>query len=190
MDEELSKSDRRIMKKSLKKFSAFDLMIIAMMASLGLAIKPIIVPLVHMITGPLFIPGGSIAGGFYMLWIVLGMGLVKKRGTCTLIAFVQAIITITLGTVGSHGILSVLTYTLPGIVAEVPFLFGKNKEYHVLHFMCGCILSNLAGTYGINLIFFQLPWIPLLLSLSSAALSGAIGGVVAYMLHTKIKVIL
>ncbi len=178
------------MKNTLRRFTAFDLMIIAMMASLGLAIKPIIVPLVHIVTGPLFIPGGAVAGGFYMLWIVLGMGLVRKPGTCAMIALVQGIITITLGSVGSHGILSLLTYTLPGIFAEIPFLFAKKKVFHILHFMAGCILANLAGTYGSNLIFFRLPLLPLLLSLSSAALSGAIGGVIAYQLYKKLQIIL
>ncbi len=71
-------------KRRLDRFSMFDLIIIAMMATLGIAIKPIIVLLVHMITGPLFIPGGAFAGGFYMMWIVLGAGLVRKKGTGTL----------------------------------------------------------------------------------------------------------
>jgi hypothetical protein len=57
----------------------FDLVVIAMMASLGVAIKPVVVPLAHIITGPLYIPGGVIAGGFYMMWIVLGAGLVGNR---------------------------------------------------------------------------------------------------------------
>ena len=40
-------------------FSTFDLVLIAVLAALGIATKPIIVPLAHLITGPLFIPGGS-----------------------------------------------------------------------------------------------------------------------------------
>ena len=167
------------MKKFFKSYTAFNLIIIALMAGLGLAIKPIIVPLVHIVTGPLFIPGGAIAGGFYMLWIVLGMGLVKKKGTCTLIAVVQGIIVIILGSVGSHGITSIITYSMPGVFAEIPFFFSKNKKYNVIHFMCSCILANLAGTFGSNLLFFNLPLIPLLVSLSSAALSGALGGLIA-----------
>lgn len=178
------------MHRILQKFTALDLIIIATMAGLGLAVKPIVVPLVHLITGPLFIPGGAIAGGLYMLWIVLGMGLVQKRGTCILIALVQAIITITLGSVGSHGVVGLLTYTLPGIAAEIPFLLGRRGSFNILQFMAGCILANLAGTYGINLVFFNLPFLPLVLSLSGAALSGAIGGIVAYHLYQKIKIVL
>ncbi len=52
--------------KILNKFRLYDLVVIALMASLGIATKPIVVPLTHMITGPLFIPGGAVAGGLYM----------------------------------------------------------------------------------------------------------------------------
>ncbi|GAG99538.1 unnamed protein product, partial [marine sediment metagenome] len=56
-----------MVRKFLQRFSLFDLVIIAMVAALGIATKPVITPLVHIITGPLFIPGGAIAGGFYMM---------------------------------------------------------------------------------------------------------------------------
>ncbi len=173
------------MNKLLKTFSALDLIVIALMAGLGLAMKPIIVPLVHIVTGPLYIPGGAIAGGFYMLWIVLAMGLIKKKGTCALVALVQGIMVITIGSIGNHGIASILTYSMPGIFAELAFIFSKKKEYNVLHYMGGCILANLAGTYGSNLVFFNLPLIPLFVSLSSAALSGALGGIIAYNIANK-----
>lgn len=50
----------------LGRFPISDLVIIAILSALGIATKPIIVPLVHIITGPLYIPGGAVAGGFYM----------------------------------------------------------------------------------------------------------------------------
>ena len=58
--------------KKFEKLTLFDLVTIAMMAALGIAVKVVLVPLVHIITGPFFIPGGSISGGIYMLFIVLG----------------------------------------------------------------------------------------------------------------------
>ena len=70
----------------LKRFSMLDLVVIALTSALGIGIKPIIVPLIHIVTGPLYIPGGAAAGGFYMLWIVLGIGITRKIGTGTLIA--------------------------------------------------------------------------------------------------------
>ena len=68
----------------------------AMIASMGIAVKVIIVPLAHIITGPLFIPGGVVAGGFYMGFLVLGAAIIQKPGTATMIALIQAaVVTIT-----------------------------------------------------------------------------------------------
>jgi hypothetical protein len=108
-------------------YSLYDLIIIAMMAALGLATKPIVVPLAHIITGPLFMPAGAVAGGFYMMWLVLGFGITGKRGTMTLIGVVQSIMVIATGIVGSHGALSILTYTLPGILADLGLLPTRHR---------------------------------------------------------------
>lgn len=88
----------------LDKFSVFDLIIIAMISTLGIASKPVIVPLSHIITGPLLIPGGVVAGGFYMLWLVLGAGIVGKPGTATLIGVVQALMVFGTGFLAHTGL--------------------------------------------------------------------------------------
>ncbi|WDV45631.1 ECF transporter S component [Clostridiaceae bacterium M8S5] len=167
-------------KKYLDMFSMFDLVIIAMMAALGIASKTVIVPLVHIVTSSLYIPGGVIAGGFYMLWIVMSAGIIKKRFAGTLTAFVQAIMVIALGTLGTHGILSIVTYSLPGVAIDVVLLFSKNRKYSVVHFFVAGAAANLTGTFLSNLVFFRLPWIPLVLSISSGSLSGGLGGIIAY----------
>lgn len=164
----------------LYSFSVFNLTIIAIVSALGVATKPIVVPLVHIVTGPLFIPGGAIAGGFYMMWIVIGVGLVKKFGTGTLVGIVQAILVVATGAMGSHGIMSIVSYTLPGICVDIVFLFAKNKNYNVLHYVFGCMFANVIGTFISNMMFFRLPNLAVTLMLSSAALSGAVGGVIAY----------
>ncbi|HQJ37915.1 MAG TPA: ECF transporter S component, partial [Bacillota bacterium] len=102
------------MKKFLSRFTVYDLVVISLTAALGIGIKPIIVPLVHIITGPLYIPGGAAAGGFYMLWIVLGIGITRKTGTGTLIGLIQALLVIITGFYGTHGAASIITYTIPG----------------------------------------------------------------------------
>ena len=40
--------------------------------------------------------------------------------------------------------------------------------------------ANVSGVIMVNLLFFRLPLIPLLLVLSASALSGGLGGLVAY----------
>ncbi len=167
-------------RKFFNDFSMFQLIIIAMMSALGIATKPVIVPLAHIITGPLYIPGGAIAGGFYMLWIVLGAGLVRKRGAATLIALVQAIVVIAMGVYGTHGIVSIVTYTLPGLMIDIIFILIRRNVDTLMDCFFAGIIANVSGTYLSNLVFFKLPWIPLILSLSSAALSGGLGGIIAY----------
>lgn len=170
----------KAVKDFFKKFSAFDLIIIAFFAALGIAAKPVIVPLVHIITGPLYIPGGAIAGGLYMLWIVVGAGLVGKRGTATLIAIVQAIFVVTTGISGSHGIMSFVTYIAPGIAIELLWLAMRQHSGNIFACFFAGIVANMTGTLLTNYLFFRLPWIPLVLTLSGAALSGGFGGLIVY----------
>ena len=175
------------MLKLSERYSAFDLMQITLMAALGLAVKPIIVPLTHMITGPLFIPGGAVAGGFYMMWLVLAGSLVGKRGASFLTALVQGLIVLATGSFGTHGIASIITYTLPGLAIELIWLITRSYgRTFPAAFLAGTA-ANLSGTFLSNLLFFRLPLLPLLLSLSSAGLSGGFGGLLAYRLYQKVK---
>lgn len=174
-------------KRFLNRFSAFDLVVITMMAALGVAVKPVVVPLSHIITGPLYIPGGVVAGGFYMLWIVLGYGLVNKRGTATLIGLVQAVLVIALGIFGTHGIVSIITYAAPGVGVDLLYLLLRRGVVTPLHAFLGGAVANSAGTVLVSFVFFRLPPIPLLLSLTAAMLSGGLGGLIAYGLLNRLK---
>lgn len=174
------------MRSYLNKFTAFDLIIIAMMAALGVAVKPVAVSLAHIISGPLFIPGGSLAGGFYMMWLVLGAALVNRKGTASLIGLVQSIIVIAAGVYGTHGILSLLTYTLPGVTVDVLLWLTRQNPQDKLAMFIGGMGANLCGVLLSNLIFFRLPLVPLLLALSAGALSGALGGLLAWMLAARL----
>lgn len=168
------------MAKRFEIFTLFDLVIISMMSALGIAVKVVLVPLVHIITGPFFIPGGSISGGIYMLFIVLGAMIVKKPGSAFLVCLIQAILVTITGTMGSHGIMSLVTYLIPGIGVEILyFLIGKYKYTKGGCFSAG-VVANVLGSFGVNFVFFRLPLIPLLLTLSLSALSGGLGGVLAY----------
>lgn len=171
----------------LSRFSIFDLVIIAIISALGIATKPIVVPLVHIITGPLFIPGGAVAGGFYMMWLVLGAGFVKKTGTPTLIGLVQAILVISTGIMGTHGVMSLASYTIPGIVVDIIFLFSKDKSFNILHYVFGTMAANVSGTLIANILFFRLPKVTVVLVLASAALSGVIGGIIVWSINQGLE---
>lgn len=169
------------MGKMLLRFSTYDLILISVMAALGVATKPIIVPLAHLITGPLFIPGGSLAGGLYMFWLVVGLGLTRKYGTATLIGLVQALMVAGTGVIGSHGAMSLVSYTLPGLAVDAGlFLIGRHKACCLFCCFIAGMLANLGGTLAVNAIFFRLPLIPLMLSICAAAFSGGLGGILAW----------
>ncbi len=171
----------------LDRFTPYDLIIIALMSAIGIAIKPIIVPLSHILTGSLLIPPGAVTGGIYMLWLVMGFGITGKRGTMTLIGLVQAILVMATGMVGSQGVMSLLSYTMPGIVADLGLLLVGHR---VCCLPCGFLaglLSNITGTIMVNLVYYRFPLIPLLLSLSVAALSGGLGGVIAFKIVQQIR---
>lgn len=172
--------------KLLAKFSLFDLIIIAMISALGIAIKPVIVPLAHIVTGPLLIPSGVVAGGFYMMWLVLGAGLTGKRGTATLIGFTQALLVMSTGIMGSHGMMSVSIYTIPGVLADLGLLVIRHKVCCMPCAFLAGMLANIGGSLMVNFVYFRLPLIPLVLSLSVAALFGGLGGILAFKILQQI----
>ncbi len=171
----------------LNKFSVFEMIVIALMAAIGLAVKPVIVPLVHMVTGPLFIPGGAVAGGFYMMWLVLGAGMIQKRGVASMIAITQGVIVAITGTFGTHGFMSIITYSIPGMMIDLIYFIFRRKITEPIDYFIAGIIANLSGTYLTNLVFFRLPLIPLIMSLATGILSGGLGGLIAYSVVKKIK---
>lgn len=59
--------------------------------------------------------------------IVLGVGLIGKAGVAILISIVQTIIVVSLGIFGAHGILSFITYILPGLIVDI-YIIDKTKR--------------------------------------------------------------
>lgn len=168
----------------LKSFALKDLILIAMLTALSIAIKVIAGSLIRMVTGPLGIPGGALAGGFYMLWLPLAIVLVQRRGAALVVAALQTLIMITTGAPGSHGAWTILTYILPALPVEAVFFFRK-KGYNMLHFMLACCLANITGTFLSSQLLFRISLYPLLFTLLAAAFSGAGGGIIAYFAYTK-----
>jgi len=128
-----------------------------------------------------------VTGGIYMMWLVMGFGLTGKRGTMTLIGLVQAILVMAAGMVGSQGVMSLLSYTAPGILADLGLLLiGHRVCCLPCAFLAG-MLCNIAGTVMVNLVYYRFPVVPLLLSLSVAALSGGLGGIVAFKIVRQMR---
>jgi len=176
-----------VIQKALDKFSIYDLIIIAMMSAFGVAIKPIIAPLSHILLGSLPIPSGAVTGGLYMMWLVMGFAITGKRGTMTLIGLVQGILVMVVGMYGSQGAMSLITYTTPGIVSDLIMLLIGHRACCILCCFIAGMVCNMTGTFMVNLTNYRFPLFPLLLSLGIAALSGGLGGLIAYKINQQIQ---
>ena len=168
------------MSRFFQKFTLYELVIMAVMAALDIATKQIVAPLAHIVCGPFAIPSGALAGGFYMMWIIIGYGIVRKPGTAIIISIIQALLVIFTGVVGSHGIMSLFTYICPGLAVELVLVI-------IRHRCCcaGCcalagIAANMTGTACVNIVFFRAPGVYLILVLAMAALSGLAGGITGW----------
>lgn len=167
------------MRNFFEKFTLQELVTAAVVAALGIAIKPIVIPLAHIVCGPLMIPSGALAGGLYMMWLVIGYGLIRKPGSAVMISAIQALVVVFTGIIGSHGIMSFVTYLLPGIAAEIVLAFDSRRSCSKGFCVVSCTLANIAGTAAVNMVFFQAPGIYLVLILSVSAVSGIAGGVLS-----------
>ena len=112
----------------LSKISTFDAVFIALMAACGLALKPIVGPLFKIVGSALLVPSGSMAGAIYMIWPMLALLAVKQIGTAMMVGFIQGIIVLVTGIYGSHGILSLFTYTVPGIFIDLGHLITRRFQ--------------------------------------------------------------
>ena len=173
--------------KSSRRFRLADYVILAMLAAMGIASKTIIVPLAQAITGPRFIPGGVVAGGFFMMFLILGTALTGKLGAALLVSLIQAVLVTITGTFGSHGAASLVTYALPGLAVEGWFFLSKHRGCCRLCCFVGGMVANMAGTFAVNFAIFNLSFTPLMLSIAVAALSGGLGGLVASSVVRNLK---
>ncbi len=169
----------------MKRYSTSDLIIIAIMAAIGLGTKQIVRPLVSLISVPLGIPGGAIVGGFYMLWLVLTKRLAPKTGSGFLFGLTQALVVMILP-FGSHGIFTIITYSLPGIAVDIVDLLFRSKNNTVLCSLVEGAIANFVGSLSVLILIFRLEWrLTLFISLI-ALLTGNIGGIIAHYIAKQI----
>ncbi len=174
------------MEKVLRRFSTFDLLIIALLSACGIATKPFVRMLAQILAGTL-IPAGAVAGVFYMLWIVLACSITRKRGTAILVGIVQAVLVVIFDMLGNKGLGNLLIYIMPGITLElVMFIFPKYVSSVFSGLVAG-LTANVTGAFLMGVVFMHLPLIPLGISLGLAAISGGVGGVIGFKVYDVIK---
>lgn len=169
-----------------KRFSTRDLIIIAVLAGIGLAVKPIVSPFSKMISTPLMVPGGSFTGGLYMLWLALAVLIIRKPGTGLIFGLLQALVTLVIGVRGNQGLLTLLSYTLPGILADLIQALVKDPARLWPH-LAICSVANIAGAMVVAILLFHHPPLYLLIILGMSLLSGLIGGWISWSIFRSLK---
>jgi len=174
------------MSKVFRTFTTRDLIIIAGLAGIGLAIKPLVSPLSKMITSPLMIPGGSFTGGLYMLWMVLAVLIVDKFGTGIIYGILQALVVMVIGIRGNQGLLSLISYTLPGLLVDLVYLVIPHPD-KIWAQMLLCALSNMTGAIVVAIFVFHHPLPFILIIEGMSMVSGIIGGWISWAIYKTIK---
>ena len=171
-----------ILSTMLKRITTLDAVFIALMAACGLALKPIVGPLFKLIGSALLIPSGSMAGAIYMIWPMLALFTVRRFGTATMVGLVQGIIVLVTGIYGSHGVLSLITYTVPGLVIDFVYLLIHRLQNRWLMSLPAA-LGNVSGSIIVGIVFMHIPLIPLIIGLIPAFFFGALGGYLSRVLY-------
>jgi hypothetical protein len=83
--------------------------------------------------------------------------------------------------------MSLVSYTMPGVAIDLGLFIMRHRVCCAKCAFVAGILANVTGTVIVNMIFFSLPAIPLLLSVTVAAFSGGIGGIISWQLLKALK---
>jgi ABC-type thiamin/hydroxymethylpyrimidine transport system permease subunit len=172
--------------KSNLKIATVDLVLMSLFASMGMATKNVIHPLVATVMGPLDVPTGAVAGGIYMMWPVMAYGLVQRTGAATLTSLIQACISLILP-YGNFGLLSFIIYLGPGIAIDGFLLLSRHGACCAPCCVVASALANAVGTMLVGGFVLVLPWAVLAFLAVVAAISGGVGGFIANMLLVRVE---
>ena len=171
----------------MNRFSLRNLLFLTLCCDLGLFTKRLIAPAANILTDFLRIPGG-IGTSFSLMFLVVAAELVPIFGCATLMGIVQSIIALSLGMVGSMGILSPIGYIVPGIVIDLIFLLSRKTGLGTdLTLTISNMLGAAAASLTANFIVFRLPGVPLALYIVVALASGAVCGSFAGVLVKRLR---
>ena len=171
----------------MKHFSLRNLLFLTLCCDLGLFSKRLIAPAANILTDFLRIPGG-IGTSFSLMFLVVAAELVPIFGCATLMSIIQSMIALSLGMVGSMGILSPIGYIVPGIVIDLIFLLSRKTGLGTdLTLTIANMLGAASASLAANLIVFHLPGVPLALYIVVALASGAVCGSFAGVLVKRLR---
>ena len=164
-----------------------QIIFLALCCDLGLFSKRLVAPVANIITDSLHIPGG-IGTSFSLMFLVVAAVLIRRFGCAAVMGAVQSVIALSMGMVGSMGILSPIGYIVPGIVIDCAVLAGqKLRADNTVLSVTANALAAAAAALTANVIVFRLHGVPLLLYVSVALTSGAVCGLLADLLSARLR---
>ena len=158
------------------------LIFMALCCTLGLFVKKLVNPLANVITEALHIPGG-ISTGFSIMFLVVAAEIVMMKRCGVMMGAVQGFLALTLGRIGSMGILAPLGYIVPGITIDVVYSLQKYlKLSRTERMMLANGLAAVMASVTANVLVFHLRgpvlWLYLCVSLTSGSIYGYLGSLV------------
>lgn len=174
----------------MKNYDLRSLIFLTLCCDMGLFAKRLIAPVANIVTDFLRIPGG-IGTSFSLMFLVIAAMTVRKKGCATIMGVVQSAIALSLGMVGSMGMLSPIGYVVPGIMIDLILCTAEKIR---LDGRLAMTAANMVGAASAgltaNLIVFHLSGVLLALYVSVALASGAICGALGYSLVLRLRPII
>ena len=108
-------------------FKTGDLVKIAIISALGGVSSTYIGYLGNLVNRFVGVPfgAGQFLAGLHIFWIILGYGLVKKRGTCTMVGVLKGLVELFTG--GKLGVFAILLSGIQGLIADIIFFILRKK---------------------------------------------------------------
>ena len=157
----------------------FEILIMMGCLAAGVILKRLINPFANMITDALHVPGG-ISTAFSLMFLVLASGVTTRKWSATAMGAMQAAVALSIGMVGSMGLLLPVSYVVPGIVIDIVMLAMLRGDISI---RVKAFVANIAGSVAAaifaEIAVFHLPLKALAVYLCLATLSGAICGYLA-----------
>ena len=158
--------------------STKDLVTIALLSSLGGVLSTYVGYLGNLMNHIVGVPfgAGQFLAGLHVVWIILAIGLIKKRGAGTVTGIVKGIVELFTGS--THGIVIVVVSSIQGIVADTVLFSNRAKEKR--EYVSYAVAGGLSS--AMNVIVFQafffagVPWILIAMLCMLAFASGMIFG--------------
>lgn len=166
-----------------------ELIMIALIAALSIAVKPYIRAPFGWVQTVLHLPVGVFIGGLYMFWPVLAGRLMPRFGAVFLTCLLQGVLAVLVGFTGLLGPAAFLSYLAPGVAIEALYLAtrrGWAGRWAWAETALAGALGNAAGAATNAFLFFALTGAAFTLAVTTSLLTGALGGWLAYLVGQRL----